>query len=66
MKSPMDMRGPATHFDSDAEKMAQDKMMYGGTGGDGMNGNEGKAMPASMGPGNPRTTGDGKGNFSGH
>jgi hypothetical protein len=66
MKSPMALHGPATHFDSDAEKLAQDRSMYGGTGPDGDNGNAMEATTASTNPSNPRTTGDGKGHFSGH
>lgn len=64
--SPMDLRGPATSYDDDSEKLAQDRSMYGGSGGDGMNGNEGMAKMSSLNPSNPRTTGDGSGNFSGH
>lgn len=62
----MEMHGPATHFDSDAEKLAQDRAMFGGSGGDGMNGNVGMMDKAVENPKNPRTTGDGSGHFSGH
>jgi hypothetical protein len=63
--SPMALHGPATHFDDDSEKLAQDRSMYGGSGGDGMNGNEGTAKMSSLNPSNPRTTGDGS-SWSGH
>jgi hypothetical protein len=63
---PMEMHGPATHFDSPAEKLAQDKSMFGGTGPDGDNGNEMMATMASTNPGSPSTTGDGSGHWSKH
>jgi hypothetical protein len=63
--SPSAMHGPATSFDSDAEKMAQDKMMYGGTGPDGDNGNAMEMSKSCCNPGDPKTTGDGHGHWSG-
>ncbi len=66
MKSPMDMRGPATCYDGDAEKTVQDKSMFGASGPDGDNGNEMRATMGSTNPGNPMKTGDGSGHWSKH
>lgn len=65
-KDPMAMRGPATSYDNPAGKMAEDKMIYAGTGPDGDNGNAMMMDKSCCNPGNPRTTGDGSGHFSGH
>lgn len=64
MNSPMDMHGKATHYEDPAEKMAEDKMLFGGTGGDGMNGNAGMMDKSVKNPTDPRTTGDGSGHWS--
>ncbi len=64
-KSPDAMRGPASGFLIDqAEKDAQDRQLFGGTGGDGDNGNAGK--PMNLNPGSPATTGDGSSHWSKH
>ena len=64
-KSPDAMRGPATSYLMDeGEKMAQDRMLYGGTGGDGDNGNAGEMDKSCCNPSNPSTTGNGSGHWS--
>lgn len=64
MKEPM----KTPNYDSTEGKMKEDREMFGGTGGDGENGNGPCTMAESVGKGDGgmRTTGDGKNHWSRH